>query len=119
MFGESEVAEGLGPSGRAKPRSRSAPLSLRLSPAQLLRFRVHRLQSVTVMSILLSRHLRTHLIVAPSTSVGKSIFATGLCRASLSLGEKVAYLKPVGTGSGDGDDEACVFLPRALPLTLR
>ncbi|KAI5477198.1 hypothetical protein MNV49_006642 [Pseudohyphozyma bogoriensis] len=51
-------------------------------------------------------HLRTSLIVAPSTSVGKSIFATGLCRASLALGERVGYLKPVGTGSGDGDDEA-------------
>lgn len=57
---------------------------------------------------MLSRHLRTHLIVAPSTSVGKSIFSTGLVRASLALGEKVAYLKPVGTGSGDGDDELWV-----------
>lgn len=55
--------------------------------------------------IMLSRHLRSHLIVAPSTSVGKSIFSTGLVRASLALGEKVGYLKPVGTGSGDGDDE--------------
>lgn len=54
---------------------------------------------------MLSRSLRTHLIVAPSTSVGKSIFATGLCRASLAIGERVGYLKPVGTGSGDGDDE--------------
>lgn len=54
---------------------------------------------------MLSRHLRTHLVVAPSTSVGKSIFSTGLVRASLALGEKVGYLKPVGTGSGDGDDE--------------
>lgn len=57
---------------------------------------------------MLSRHLRSHLIVAPSTSVGKSIFSTGLVRASLALGEKVGYLKPVGTGSGDGDDELYV-----------
>ncbi|GAA6032928.1 hypothetical protein JCM8097_000053 [Rhodosporidiobolus ruineniae] len=54
---------------------------------------------------LLSRHLRSHLVVAPSTSVGKSIFSTGLVRASLAIGERVGYLKPVGTGSGDGDDE--------------
>ncbi|GAA5830753.1 hypothetical protein JCM5353_008302 [Sporobolomyces roseus] len=54
---------------------------------------------------MLSRNLRTHLVVAPSTSVGKSIFSTGLVRASLALGERVGYLKPVGTGSGDGDDE--------------
>lgn len=55
---------------------------------------------------MLARQLRTHLILAPSTSVGKSVFATGLCRASLALGERTAYLKPVGTGSGDGDDQA-------------
>jgi len=59
---------------------------------------------------MLSRHLRTHLVVAPSTSVGKSIFSTGLVRASLALGERVGYLKPVGTGSGDGDDELYVDL---------
>lgn len=64
---------------------------------------------------MLSRHLRTHLIVAPSTSVGKSIFSTGLVRASLALGEKVGYLKPVGTGSGDGDDELCVPASGADP----
>lgn len=58
---------------------------------------------------MLSRHLRTHLVLAPSTSVGKSIFSTGLVRASLALGEKVGYLKPVGTGSGDGDDELYVL----------
>lgn len=63
---------------------------------------------------MLARHLRTHLLVAPSTSVGKSIFSTGLVRASLALGEQVAYLKPVGTGSGDGDDELCVALPIEL-----
>ncbi|KAK4703477.1 bifunctional dethiobiotin synthetase / adenosylmethionine---8-amino-7-oxononanoate aminotransferase, partial [Phenoliferia sp. Uapishka_3] len=57
---------------------------------------------------MLARHLRTHLILAPSTSIGKSVFATGLCRTSLALGERTAYLKPVGTGSGDGDDEAHV-----------
>ncbi|GAA6013795.1 hypothetical protein JCM10207_008193 [Rhodosporidiobolus poonsookiae] len=64
---------------------------------------------------MLSRHLRTHLVVAPSTSVGKSIFSTGLVRASLQLGERVGYLKPVGTGSGDGDDELHLqrFAPRA------
>ncbi|BGP19330.1 hypothetical protein JCM10213_006183 [Rhodosporidiobolus nylandii] len=62
---------------------------------------------------MLSRHLRTHLIVAPSTSVGKSIFSTGLVRASLALGERVGYLKPVGTGSGDGDDE--LHLQRFAP----
>ncbi|BGP42770.1 hypothetical protein JCM10450v2_006881 [Rhodotorula kratochvilovae] len=62
---------------------------------------------------MLARHLRTHLVVAPSTSVGKSIFSTGLVRASLALGEKVAYLKPVGTGSGDGDDE--LHLQRFAP----
>ncbi|POY76212.1 hypothetical protein BMF94_0407 [Rhodotorula taiwanensis] len=62
---------------------------------------------------MLSRHLRSHLIVAPSTSVGKSIFSTGLVRASLALGEKVGYLKPVGTGSGDGDDE--LHLKRFAP----
>ncbi|GAA6050949.1 hypothetical protein JCM3770_005338 [Rhodotorula araucariae] len=62
---------------------------------------------------MLTRHLRTHLVVAPSTSVGKSIFSTGLVRASLALGEKVAYLKPVGTGSGDGDDE--LHLQRFAP----
>lgn len=56
---------------------------------------------------MLSRSLRTHLIVAPSTSVGKSVFATGLCRASQELGEGlVGYLKPVGTGNGAGDDQA-------------
>jgi dethiobiotin synthetase/adenosylmethionine--8-amino-7-oxononanoate aminotransferase len=65
---------------------------------------------------MLSRHLRTHLVVAPSTSVGKSIFSTGLVRASLALGEKVGYLKPVGTGSGDGDDELCVTLRPLLPF---
>ncbi|GAA5989054.1 hypothetical protein JCM10908_006286 [Rhodotorula pacifica] len=62
---------------------------------------------------MLSRHLRTHLVVAPSTSGGKSIFSTGLARASLALGEKVGYLKPVGTGSGDGDDE--LHLQRFAP----
>ncbi|BGP00711.1 hypothetical protein NBRC10513v2_006505 [Rhodotorula toruloides] len=69
---------------------------------------------------MLSRHLRTHLIVAPSTSVGKSIFSTGLVRASLALGEKVAYLKPVGTGSGDGDDELHLqrFAPQAKTACL-
>lgn len=55
---------------------------------------------------MLARHLRTHLILAPSTSVGKSVFATALCHASLGLGERVSYLKPIGTGSGDGDDQA-------------
>ncbi|KPV73800.1 uncharacterized protein RHOBADRAFT_37661 [Rhodotorula graminis WP1] len=63
---------------------------------------------------MLSRHLRTHLVLAPSTSVGKSIFSTGLVRASLALGEKVGYLKPVGTGSGDGDD-SCAHLQRFAP----
>ncbi|GAA5916727.1 hypothetical protein JCM8208_003606 [Rhodotorula glutinis] len=62
---------------------------------------------------MLSRHLRTHLVLAPSTSVGKSIFSTGLVRASLALGEKAAYLKPVGTGTGDGDDE--LHLQRFAP----
>ncbi|GAA5974287.1 hypothetical protein JCM11641_006713 [Rhodosporidiobolus odoratus] len=69
---------------------------------------------------MLSRHLRTHLIVASSTDVGKSIFSTGLVRASLALGERVGYLKPVGTGSGDGDDELHVqrFAPRAKTACL-
>ncbi|GAA5876053.1 hypothetical protein JCM8547_003541 [Rhodosporidiobolus lusitaniae] len=69
---------------------------------------------------MLSRHLRTHLIVAPSTSVGKSIFSTGLVRASLALGERVGYLKSVGTGSGDGDDELHLqrFAPRAKTACL-
>ncbi|GAA6003077.1 uncharacterized protein JCM10292_000328 [Rhodotorula paludigena] len=69
---------------------------------------------------MLARHLRTHLIVAPSTSVGKSIFSTGLVRASLALGEQVAYLKPVGTGSGDGDDELHLqrFAPKAKTACL-
>ncbi|KAL8287398.1 hypothetical protein RQP46_003256 [Phenoliferia psychrophenolica] len=64
--------------------------------------------------------LRTHLILAPSTSVGKSVIATGLCRASLSLGERTAYLKPVGTGSGDGDDQAHIdtFAPGVLTKCL-
>ncbi|SGZ32300.1 BQ5605_C040g11850 [Microbotryum silenes-dioicae] len=63
---------------------------------------------------MLYNHLRTHLIVAPSTSVGKSIFSTGLCRASLAQGERVGYLKPIGTGTGDGDDELHLkrFAPR-------
>ncbi|GAA5977458.1 hypothetical protein JCM5350_004694 [Sporobolomyces pararoseus] len=69
---------------------------------------------------MLARHLRTHLVVAPSTSVGKSIFSTGLVRASLALGEKVGYLKPVGTGSGDGDDELHLqkFAPQAKTACL-
>ncbi|GAA5933811.1 uncharacterized protein JCM15063_000474 [Sporobolomyces koalae] len=69
---------------------------------------------------MLARHLRTHLVVAPSTSVGKSIFSTGLVRASLALGERVAYLKPVGTGSGDGDDELHLqkFAPKATTKCL-
>ncbi|GAA5906316.1 uncharacterized protein JCM6883_005512 [Sporobolomyces salmoneus] len=69
---------------------------------------------------MLSRHLRTHLVVAPSTSVGKSIFSTGLVRASLALGERVGYLKPVGTGSGDGDDELHLqkFAPKAKTACL-
>ncbi|GAA6063855.1 hypothetical protein JCM10212_000335 [Sporobolomyces blumeae] len=69
---------------------------------------------------MLSRHLRTHLVVAPSTSVGKSIFSTGLVRASLARGERVAYLKPVGTGSGDGDDELHLqrFAPKAKTACL-
>ncbi|SCV73356.1 BQ2448_7282 [Microbotryum intermedium] len=62
---------------------------------------------------MLYHHLRTHLIVAPSTSVGKSIFSTGLCRASLAKGERVGYLKPIGTGTGDGDDE--LHLKRFAP----
>ncbi|KAM0750577.1 PLP-dependent transferase [Meredithblackwellia eburnea MCA 4105] len=54
---------------------------------------------------MLSRYLRTHLIVAPSTSIGKSIFSTTLIRASLLRAEQTSYLKPIGTGSGDGDDQ--------------
>ncbi|GAA5821542.1 hypothetical protein JCM11251_000899 [Rhodosporidiobolus azoricus] len=69
---------------------------------------------------MLSRHLRTSLMLAPSTEVGKSIFSTGLVRASLALGERVGYLKPVGTGSGDGDDELHIqrFAPRAKTACL-
>ncbi|GAA5889043.1 hypothetical protein JCM6882_009726 [Rhodosporidiobolus microsporus] len=69
---------------------------------------------------MLSRHLRHHLVLAPSTEVGKSIFTTGLVRASLALGERVGYLKPVGTGSGDGDDELHLqrFAPKAKTACL-
>ncbi|KAK4049252.1 hypothetical protein OIO90_005541 [Microbotryomycetes sp. JL221] len=61
---------------------------------------------------MLFAHVRTHLIVAPSTSIGKSIFSTGLTRASVALQEPATYLKPIGTGTGDGDDQARLFSPR-------
>ncbi|KAM0791955.1 hypothetical protein ACM66B_004206 [Microbotryomycetes sp. NB124-2] len=69
---------------------------------------------------MLFNHVRTHLVVAPSTSVGKSIFSTGLVRASGALHERVTYLKPVGTGTGDGDDQAHVarFAPQAATKCL-
>jgi dethiobiotin synthetase/adenosylmethionine--8-amino-7-oxononanoate aminotransferase len=60
---------------------------------------------------MLSRNLRSHLILAPSTSVGKSIIATSLTIASLSLGEIVAYCKPVGTGDITEDDELYALEP--------
>lgn len=36
------------------------------------------------------------------TDVGKTLISTALCRASLAAGEKVAYIKPIGTGGGPG-----------------
>ena len=54
---------------------------------------------------MLFRSLRIHQIFGANTEVGKTIFSTALCRTSLALGEKVSYLKPVGTGDLDeGDD---------------
>ena len=59
---------------------------------------------------MLSRRLRTHLVVAPTTESGKSLASVALLRASSKLGERPAYLKPVGTGDPDagGDDEQSV-----------
>lgn len=49
------------------------------------------------------RHLRVHQVFGANTEVGKTLFATALCRASAAAGEASYYLKPVGTG-GLGDD---------------
>lgn len=49
------------------------------------------------------RHLRVHQVFGANTEVGKTLFATALCRASVAAGEASHYLKPVGTG-GYGDD---------------
>lgn len=46
------------------------------------------------------------------TDVGKTLVSTALCRASLAAGERVAYVKPIGTGGGPGGagDDGCVLL---------
>ena len=56
---------------------------------------------------MLYRSLRVHTIFGANTEIGKTIFSTALCRTSLALGEKVSYLKPVGTGNTDEGDDGC------------
>ena len=61
------------------------------------------------LSALLRRHLRIHQIYGANTDVGKTIFATLLCRAA---GKRygagsVSYLKPVSTGPHDEADSWC------------
>jgi dethiobiotin synthetase/adenosylmethionine--8-amino-7-oxononanoate aminotransferase len=52
---------------------------------------------------MLFKNLRIHQIFGANTEVGKTLFATALCRTSAQNGEASHYLKPVGTG-GHGDD---------------
>lgn len=54
---------------------------------------------------MLSRSLKSHLVLAPSTSVGKSIISTALAIAANGVGDRVFYLKPIGTGGVQDDDE--------------
>ncbi|SPO01559.1 related to adenosylmethionine-8-amino-7-oxononanoate aminotransferase [Cephalotrichum gorgonifer] len=57
-------------------------------------------------SALLRRHLRVHQIYGANTDVGKTIFATALCRAAAKLckAESTSFLKPVSTGPSDEAD---------------
>ena len=63
---------------------------------------------------MLFKNLRIHQIFGANTEVGKTLFATALCRTSVLNGEASHYLKPVGTG-GYGDDWS---MERTLHLTL-
>jgi dethiobiotin synthetase/adenosylmethionine--8-amino-7-oxononanoate aminotransferase len=59
-----------------------------------------------------TRAFQAYQIFAANTNVGKTIFATGLCRAAAIVSNKdrdVFYLKPVQTGYPVDSDERCVF----------
>lgn len=57
---------------------------------------------------MLFKNLRVHQIFGANTEVGKTLFATALCRTAALAGEASHYLKPVGTG-GHGDDWSALF----------
>jgi bifunctional dethiobiotin synthetase / adenosylmethionine---8-amino-7-oxononanoate aminotransferase len=55
------------------------------------------------------RNLGIYHIYGANTDVGKTIFATALCRAASALytGQHTSYLKPVSTGPEDEADARC------------
>jgi dethiobiotin synthetase/adenosylmethionine--8-amino-7-oxononanoate aminotransferase len=60
-----------------------------------------------------TRSFQAYQIFAANTNVGKTIFATGLCRAAAIVAKEknrdVVYLKPVQTGYPVDSDERFVF----------
>ncbi|KAH9818797.1 hypothetical protein DFH28DRAFT_959185 [Melampsora americana] len=45
----------------------------------------------------LYQNLQVHQIFGGGTKIGKTIISTALIKASICLGEKTSYLKPIGT----------------------
>lgn len=70
------------------------------------------------LSALLRRHLRVYQIYGANTDVGKTIFATLLCRTASKLykAESTSFLKPVSTGPHDEADSWCKLQSDALAL---
>lgn len=60
-------------------------------------------------SALLWRHLRVYQIYGANTEVGKTVFATALCRTAAKLYKEgsTSFLKPVSTGPDDEADSWC------------
>lgn len=76
--------------------------------------------TMTAVSSLLRRQLRVHQIYGANTDVGKTIFATALCRTAARVyrGERVSFLKPVSTGPDHESDSWCTFISLRLPVLL-
>lgn len=68
----------------------------------------------------LYRHLRIHQVFGANTNVGKTIFTTLLCKASLKpSGDRrtpVHYLKPVSTGPDNEADDRYADFSSGLAL---
>ena len=67
------------------------------------------------------RNLGIYHIYGANTDVGKTIFATALCRAASALytDQHTSYLKPVSTGPEDEADARCECEVLMSPLKKR